>query len=63
MKNRIAQRMRARRARLGFERALAGAEPAMRHELMAAAARHDFSRYVGATQLGGVKTPPPGWSV
>jgi hypothetical protein len=41
MKNRIAQRMRARRARLGFERALATADPSMRQELLAIASRHD----------------------
>ena len=39
MKNRIAQRMRARRARLGFERALQNADPSMRQELVAVATR------------------------
>ncbi|HEY1486338.1 MAG TPA: hypothetical protein VGF84_09545 [Micromonosporaceae bacterium] len=43
MKNRIAQRMRARRARLGFVRALDAADPSMRQELIALAARQDRS--------------------
>jgi len=41
MKHRIAQRMRARRARLGFERALAEASPAMRQELLALSTHQD----------------------
>ena len=44
MKNRIAQRMRARRARLDYTQALESASPAMRSELMAAAAHQDFRR-------------------
>jgi hypothetical protein len=43
-KNRIAARMRARRARLGFARALENADPAMRTELFAIAARQDLTR-------------------
>ncbi len=39
MKNRIAQRMRSRRDRQGFQRALANAEPSMRQELIALASR------------------------
>jgi hypothetical protein len=44
MKNRIAQRMRARRARMGFERALETASPSMRQELIAMAARQNVLR-------------------
>jgi len=44
MKTRIAQRLRARRARLGFEHAVAVADPAMRQELLAAASRQDVLR-------------------
>jgi hypothetical protein len=44
MKNRIAQRVRNRRARLGFERALEGADPSMRQDLIAAATRQDLMR-------------------
>ncbi len=43
MKNRIAQRMRARRARIGFERVLATADPSMRQELLVAASRQGFN--------------------
>jgi hypothetical protein len=39
MKIRIGQRIRARRARLGFERALDQADPAMRQELIVMASR------------------------
>jgi hypothetical protein len=42
MKTRIAQRMRARRARLGYERALATADPSMRQELVALASRQNI---------------------
>jgi hypothetical protein len=44
VKNRIAQRMQARRQRLGFDRALAEASPSMRQELLAIAARNDVGR-------------------
>jgi hypothetical protein len=41
MKTRIAQRMRARRQRLGYQRALATADPSMRQELIALATRQN----------------------
>jgi hypothetical protein len=44
MKNRIAVRMRARRARLGYSRALETADPSMRAELIAIAARQGVTR-------------------
>jgi hypothetical protein len=44
MKHRIAQRMRARRNRVGFATALANAEPSMQRELIAIAARQDAIR-------------------
>jgi hypothetical protein len=45
MKTRIAQRMRERRARVGFERALQTATPSMRQELLAIAARNHNPMY------------------
>jgi hypothetical protein len=42
MKNRIASKLRARRARIGFAQALDRADPTMRQELLAVAARHNW---------------------
>jgi hypothetical protein len=44
MKSRIAQRVRAHRARIDFNRALETAGPSMRQELLAMAAGQNFNR-------------------